>query len=299
MTDEFIDDLLLSFEIHLQSRGRYPRTIESYLVPTRRLYEWLPEKGEACLKAVTRKDLELYVARGLKSVRGEELSPASRAYHFKGLQQFWKWYSDLEGIADPMARMRAPLVPEVQKDIVSVDQVRGVAAHLDQKKLYRDAALISLLMEDGMRVSEAINLRWCDINLREREATVTWTKNHEVRVVPYGAQTAKRLDVLHRKRADKQIPWVFVKANGEPLSRFAAYSTVRRRFALFGMDGISPHDLRHSMATAFMDANPDGEATLMVVGGWKSRTMVERYSKKGKDRRAIEDFRKRSPTGRL
>ena len=53
------------------------------------------------------------------------------------------------------------------------------------------------------------------------------------------------------------------------------------------------------MATAFMDANPDGEATLMVVGGWKSRTMVERYSKKGKDRRAIEDFRKRSPTSRL
>lgn len=298
MTDDFLNDTIASFDIHLQSRGRYPRTIESYITPTRRFYAWLPEKGEAGLKAVTRKDIERYLATGLRPVRGTGvLSPASRSYHFKGLQQFWRWYSELEEIPDPMLRMHAPAVPEVQKDIVAVGQVRGVLLYLDAKKLYRDAALISLLMENGLRISEAVSLRWDEIDLRNMQATVRSSKNHEPRVVPFGPQTAKRLDVLRRKaRVDE---WVFPGKEGKPYTRFAAHSMVTRRFRMFGMEGVGPHDLRHSMATAFMDENPDGEATLMTVGGWRSVNMVRRYSKQGRDRRAIEDFRKRSPTGRL
>ncbi len=299
MTDAFLEDTIQSFEIHLQSRGRYPRTIESYVVPTRRFYEWLPGVGEAALRAVSMNDIETYLAKGLRSTRGEELSPASRSYHFKGLQQFWKWYSSLEEIPDPMYRLRAPTVPETHKDLVSVDQVRKVVTYLDKQKLYRDAALISLLMEDGLRISEAINLRWTDIDFKAMEATVTLTKNHQVRIIPFGPQTAQRLDILHRKRKDRVVPWVFTSRGTRQLTRYGAYSSIKRRFQLFGLDGIGPHDLRHSFATAFMDANPDGEATLMAVGGWNSVTMVRHYSKQGRDRRAIEDFRKRSPTWRL
>lgn len=299
MTQTFFDDLMESFEIHLQSRGRYPRTIESYITPTRRFHAWLPEGDEAALKAVTGQDIERYLATGLRSLRhGDKLSPASQAYHFKGLQQFWKWYSALEEIPDPMARMAAPAVPDVQKDIVGVDEVRKVVTYLDGKKAYRDAALISLLMEDGLRVSEAIGLTWEQVNLRTGEVTITRTKNHEVRVVPFGARTAQRLDLLKRKR-ERITSWVFTGRGGAQLTRFGAYSIVRRRFAFHGIHGIGPHDLRHSFATAFMDANPDGEATLQVIGGWRDRTMVQRYSKQGRDRRAIEDFRRKSPTSLL
>jgi integrase/recombinase XerD len=195
--------------------------------------------------------------------------------------------------------MRGPSVPEVQKDVVPIEDTRKLLLGLDRRKEYRDAALISVLAETGMRVTEAISVLWSDVSWSEQTISLTETKNGSVRIVPFGPQTGRRLDLLNRKRTDKMVAWVFEGRYGRPLTRSGALQLVKKHFRQYGITGISPHDLRHSMATAFMDANPDGEATLQAVGGWHSRTMVTRYSRLGSDKRAREDFRRRSPTSDL
>lgn len=298
MTDEFLDTTIQSLRYHLRALNRSASTLTQYESAFRRFYQTLPDRCEAGLRAVTRKQVEQYLA-GLTAPHGGTLAPATRRYQFAGLQGFFKWYAGVEEIPDPMFGMRGPSVPETQKDVVAIEDVRKVLVWLDRQKNYRDAALISLMFEVGVRVSEACNLEWRSVLFKDQLVSLAETKNGTARSVPFEAATGRRLDLLHRKRADKMVPWVFPGRYGKALTRSGALQLVKKHFATFGIEGISPHDLRHSFATAFMDANPDGEATLQVVGGWKSRTMVARYSKQGRDRRAIEDFRRRSPTSQL
>ena len=44
--------------------------------------------------------------------------------------------------------------------------------------------------------------------------------------------------------------------------------------------GVTPHKLRHTMATNAAHAGVD-PATLQAMGGWKSRRMVEKYTHAG------------------
>jgi integrase len=50
---------------------------------------------------------------------------------------------------------------------------------------------------------------------------------------------------------------------------------------------ITPHTMRHTMATNAAHAGVDG-ATLQALGGWKSRRMTERYTHPGQMRDAMD-----------
>ena len=298
MTDAFTEATSQSLRFHLGAKGRSDLTFVQYREDFLRFYEWLGGGEDAALRAVTRKDIERYMSE-LRRTDGGELAPATRRHHFAGLRGFFKWYAEVEGIPSPMLGMTGPQVPETSKDIVSVGQVRNALLWLDRRQQYRNAALVSLLFETGMRVSEACGLRWDAIDFRGQVVNLAKTKNGTVRTPPFESATARRLDLWNRRRPDKVVPWVFPGRQGNHLTRHGVLYVVTQVFREHGLDHISPHDLRHSMATAFMDENPDGEATLMAVGGWNSVAMVRHYAKQGRDKRAIEDFRKRSPTGRL
>jgi integrase len=71
-----------------------------------------------------------------------------------------------------------------------------------------------------------------------------------------------------------------------------------RRAIRVGLVPIHPHQLRHTWASAFR-SNGGSEGDLMVLGGWKSRSMLDRYGKQDAADRAAESARKRSLGDRL
>jgi integrase/recombinase XerC len=68
---------------------------------------------------------------------------------------------------------------------------------------------------------------------------------------------------------------------------------LKRRPAEAGVEGLHPHMVRHSWAHAFRAAG-GSEGDLMLLGGWRSRAMLDRYGKSAAADRAAEAYRRLS-----
>lgn len=293
MTDESPEDLITALQYHLAARNVAPETVTHYTTALVRFLKWSPRP----LGLVGRAELERYFA-GLAE---QGLAAATLRWHFAGLRAALKWWAGREGRQSPMAGMSAPKVRETVKDIVGPEDVKKLLGWLREYKLYRDAAAIALLFDVGLRASELCALDWPDVNWKEGVIAVgtgRQTKNGDVRMVPLNPVAGEFLDLWKARRPNKKESWIFGDTRpgrSGRLSRSGLLNMVKRDFKLIGIENISPHDLRHSFATTYMDREESQTVDLMAVGGWKSESMVRRYSRAGRERRAIREFRKHSP----
>ncbi len=115
-------------------------------------------------------------------------------------------------------------------------------------------ALICVLYSTGLRLGEALRLRWADIDRKERCFFIPMSKGRSRRV-PFRVDLGKELDhyVEERQRHVGQSPESFLlcRADGSAYSLLSASCTIRKlmRQAGFkpaqGRFGPRPHDLRH------------------------------------------------------
>lgn len=116
----------------------------------------------------------------------------------------------------------------------------------------------------GMRIDEAINLKWGDVDFDHREIIVrgdpeTRTKNDEIRHVP---MTGEALTLFQRLKAESNDE----KGKKRSVERwksgyvFVAMSCIKslqRACKIAGAKSISHHDLRHYFATACIESGVD------------------------------------------
>ena len=128
----------------------------------------------------------------------------------------------------------------------------------------------------GLRLrSEALTLRWADVDLRRGLLTVqaAYAKSGVTRTVNLNSRLRAALLALKERSAGE---YVFTKPNG------AAYRSIRTTFATAcrhaGLKGkgVTPHVLRHTFASRLAMAGV-APRTIQELGGWSSLAMVERY----------------------
>lgn len=289
---ELIADQLAA---HFESAGKSKWTIDQY---KRCLAQWYKSTGRDDLEKVTTERIETYFAEMARE-DGTPVSKATHAYHFRGMQAVFKWHSAEHKYPNPMKDLHAPRVPETEKDIVTVAQVRAVLKALDAKGQRRNAAMISLAFECGIRRAEIAKIRHCDIDWAERQIIIRSTKNHRDHVIAFGPSTGERLGRLRTKALEKTEAPLFKGRLGGELSPDGVYYVIRKCFKDEGMDYIGAHDLRHSFATAFIEANPAGTAVLKQAGNWKSDTSMNKYTRHAESVYAREAFRKMNPASQL
>ena len=160
-------------------------------------------------------------------------------------------------------RRRVPYIysaSEVNRLIEATDQL-GPAGTL-RSRTY--AALLSLLAATGLRISEALALRFADITadgLLIRE-----TKFRKTRLVPLHDTAVAGLEryVVRRRRTGSGNDHVFVGSRGRPLQYQAVQSTFKTLIRTAGLwpapNGRRPrpHDLRHTFAVRALQASPAG-----------------------------------------
>lgn len=143
----------------------------------------------------------------------------------------------------------------------------------------RNRALISLMIDTGLRSSEVCDLRLENVdldnqNLRARCKGNRWlTKVFSLRTKDYLLQWLNVRAVLQQKCTN-----VFISINkGKKLNSDGLRTTFRRIGFQAGIGLISPHDMRRTMATL---AIRNGAPTRLVAlqGGWSDLKLVERYT---------------------
>lgn len=76
-----------------------------------------------------------------------------------------------------------------------------------------------------------------------------------------------------------------------PMTDHGIRQMLERRAASAGIEHIHPHMLRHWFAHNWL-ANGGQEQDLMMLAGWRSRQMLDRYGKSVADERAKDAHRR-------
>lgn len=185
--------------------------------------------------------------------------------------------------------------PRMQRPETRVLEPAEVAAFLKAAKGDRYEALWVLLVTSGLRLGEALALRWSDVDLERRTITVSrsfleisgrieigTTKNRgSRRLVTIGALAAKALKVRKRaaEREDHESELIFPTTIGTPLRR----SNLRRSHFIpickaAEIEGLRIHDLRHTMTSLALVAGLPAKVVAERLGHSTTRLTLDRYS---------------------
>ncbi len=135
-------------------------------------------------------------------------------------------------------RRREHLTPEEVALLMKAAESMGRHRH-------RDKTLILVMYRHGLRVSEAIDLRWDQVNFKPGQIHINRLKNGKSSTHPMEGDEIRALRRLRREYQDG--PFIFVTERGGPLTR----STVNKLITRAGKDArfdfpAHPHMLRHA-----------------------------------------------------
>lgn len=133
--------------------------------------------------------------------------------------------------------------------------------------------LVLLLLNTGLRFGEACQLRYRDLNLKDRLITVAGegAKSGRTRVVPMNAETQRIVSSFEGSPDDYLFP-------GETGDRLTTIKTAWRALLKDAkVTGFRLHDLRHTFASRVKRAGAD-LYTVQRLLGHSSPMMTQRYS---------------------
>ena len=261
--------LLEQFLTHIGvERGLAQSTVDAYASDLRRYLDWLEARGVHGPAAVTRQDVEDYVA----DLDGAGESGRSKARRLASIHAFHRFALAQQAVAsDVAATVKAPKGAGTLPDVLTVDEVArlleavpqpggaGVAG-VEDAVLVRDRALLELMYATGARVSEIVGADIDDMDFDEHVIRVTG-KGSKQRLVPVGGYACQALrryldearPVLGRRKrsgsAERRA--LFLNKRGCRLSRQSVWEVVRdgRRTGAYRQAAAPAHAaplLRHA-----------------------------------------------------
>lgn len=168
---------------------------------------------------------------------------------------------------------------------ITRDQAQALKSQPDTPQGRRDAVLMCLLLDHGLRCGEAAGLRVENFDLKEgtmrfERPKVNLEQNHKL--------TADTLRALQRYlELDNPMragPLLLGSIKGGRLSGTMAERSITERVRTLGeaigLQGLSAHDCRHFAATYLAKRKTINE--LMDIFGWSSPAMAVRYIERAK-----------------
>lgn len=198
----------------------------------------------------------------------------TRYDYYKILRWFYKWAGSRYSIPNPTDKMRAP---KVKKKVVPSLSRKELEKVIRQSYTKRDRAIILLLSGCGLRVSEAVNLKFRDVFddvliIKDAEGVKTGGRN-----VPLGPEIRKALlDLKDGHDASDAIFWGTHPT--QPLKQAGFAGVVKKAFQDAGIEGKrpSPHTLRHTFARNWITQGGD-VASLQRILGHENLETTQRY----------------------
>lgn len=287
--DDFARDLRLD---------KSPKTIATYCEAARLYARHASIMGITHLRQIDAASVRAW----LTDLRERGRSQGTLFNRHSGLKAFLRWAVDEHLIAaNPVAEIPVPAGPAPPVPVLSPTQLRALIKTTDGMTFehIRDAAILRLLIDTGMRRAECGSLTAADIDLDQDVALVTG-KGGRMRGCPFGARTAKAMRRYLRVRQGHEYahrPELWLGRRG-PINHDAILHLLRRRAREAGIEGrVFVHQLRHTWAHEALQRM--NESDVQRLGGWRDRDMLQRYGASGADERARRAYREHSLGDRL
>lgn len=211
------------------------------------------------------------------SKRGHALSPAYVVRHLAALSHAftvavkeWGWVE-----SNPLAKVSKPKEPRGRIRFLDDDErerLLGACRESASPDLY---PAVILALSTGARQQEVLGLRWPQVDLVRRVATLHETKNGERRVLPLAGPALELLRERSRvRRLDTDLVFPGRTKPNKPVDLRTPFATALKRA---GIDDFHWHDLRHT-AASYLAMNGASLAEIAEVLGHKTLAMVKRYA---------------------
>jgi site-specific recombinase XerD len=258
-------DRVDQFLAHLEEEERSSHTRRSYRDTLLAFAAWYRQhRGEdpdvAAIGKRDALDWKDHIERHGRQDRQGTVQPAALATvnrKLSALRMFIRWAKD-QGLTDP--RLDAPKPRRRQgrpkPKSLEPDERKALLKTVEARESTRDALLVRIGLEAGLRVAEMAALRWSDVKITERKGSllVRHGKGNKQRAIDL-TKSLRHAFLEHRyeKNRGKDKP-VFENAHGVGLSvrgiqdiveRLAATTRIGKRI---GLDGCTVHTLRHTCA---------------------------------------------------
>ena len=187
-------------------------------------------------------------------------------------------------IVDPSVALKVPKGKRLPRGVLSVSEVTRMLdmPDLSQPEGIRDRALLEVLYGSGVRLGELLHLTLQDVDLRDGVLMVWQGKGGKDRVVPLGSVAVKFLTaylsqvrpaLLERCHGKKGKDRLWLNEWGSPLSIALTEKLVYEYGMQAGIEKrVSPHMLRHSVATHLLNNGADIRVVQQMLGHSRTST---------------------------
>lgn len=163
--------------------------------------------------------------------------------------------------------------PKTEKKLPSFLTEKELENLLGQKYIREigilDKAIIELFYSTGIRLSELINLRMNNIDLKNRTVKV-FGKGSKERIVPFGSEAGSAIKnylTIREICNTDNSEYLFISNAGKKLYPMKVSRMVKKNLSLVtDLKKKSPHILRHSFATHLLDNGADIRAVKDMLG---------------------------------
>ncbi len=263
LVEQYLDYLLLEKRLASNSIDSYLQDLDEY---TRFL-----ENNQ--ISDITSLDTA-GILSWLVNLKKKGLTSKSRARHLVTIRGFHKFLIQ-EGIAsvNPVQHIDIPKTGLHLPEIITYEEIVSLLEIPDKTKPrgLRNAAMLEILYGAGLRVSELINMKVKDINLKADFVRI-FGKGSKERIIPIGSY-ARDVTIKWIETARPMLlknyssQYLFVARAGKPMTRQSFWKILKNYARLAGLTGrVSPHTLRHSFATHLLERGADLRSVQAMLG---------------------------------
>ncbi len=269
---------LSGFLDYLGGERRYSDyTLRNYRQAILRFDGWV---GKNCPNVTVMDSLSLREVRDYLIQSQRELEKTTIRNHLSALQSFVRYLrkqgkmkrNPFSGLTLPKLEKRLPVfLTEEQIRTLLDAPMRYLKENpklITEKEAWGDRLVFELMYGAGLRVSEAVSLRYADIDLANATARVLG-KGKKERVCPLGKVAMRCLDYYRRTFVPDANPgdYILGAANGSPGSTRQIQLKMKRYLGYAGLPmDLTPHKIRHSYATHLLNNGADLRIVQELLG---------------------------------
>ena len=239
-------------------------TINAYRRDLSGFLDFCTNKGILGVEYITRNHLNSYIL----SLRQDSLNPRSVVRKIASLRGFFKWLCANSYIQNnPASSIEQPKLPKRLPKVMTLQEIKEVF-HSNLNP--RENLIVELLYDCGLRVSELVNLKTSDIDLKSRYIQC-FGKGSKERLVPFGKKAKESFNKYYKEREIILAKYnltskrLLINDSGRFITRQDVYNFVRKLGEKIHKH-ISPHTLRHTFATHLLENGADLRIVQELLG---------------------------------
>ena len=261
-----------NFVKNLEEQGRSKSTVIAYTKDIEQLTEHLFKKGINFVEDIETAHLEEFMAK----LASQSYTAKSISRKTNSTKTFFRFLKDNNQLDKNVAeQLRHPKVEIKAPRILSKLEYRALrdAARVD----VRTFAIIELLLQTGIRISELAQIKIADLAFKEPASlSIQKVDNHPARAIPLNNAAAEAIGDYLTIRPEMNREHLFITKTGKPLLIRNIRATIDRFFKSAGIESARVNDLRHTFVTHHL-AQGTNLLTVSKIAGHKRVSTTERY----------------------